>query len=158
MGNKLDKIQLTEEESKELIEALPPAYEAAPGPYNPTEVEKQLVAEEQARLNQSDPEEIACMMIKLYTPRFNALIDSLSKRGIARVTKALMEFPLGKNYSHRDKKEAEAFQIGQALNDAKMVLVVKTYHENKDKIEALAAEASANTETLFGENAQEGSN
>ena len=38
-------------------------------------IEQQMVKEEQDRLNKEpDQEELACMMLKLYTPRFNALI------------------------------------------------------------------------------------
>jgi len=107
-------------------------------------IEKQLVEQEQERLRKEpDQEELACMMLKLYTPRFNSLIDGLSNRQLRRVIKSLIEFPLGRDYQHNDKHEKEAFAIGQGLMDAKMVLVIKTYNDNKDKIVELAAEAKA---------------
>lgn len=112
--------------------------------HNPDEIEKQLVQQEQERLNKEpDQEELACMMLKLYTPRFNALIDQLSNRQLRRVIKSLVEFPLGRDYQHNDPKEKECFAIGQGLQDAKMVLVLKTYDDNKEKIVAMAEEARA---------------
>ena len=90
-------------------------------------IEQQMVKEEQDRLNKEpDQEELACMMLKLYTPRFNALIDQLSNRQLRRVIKSLVEFPLGRDYQHNDPKEKECFAIGQGLQDAKMVLILKT--------------------------------
>jgi hypothetical protein len=107
-------------------------------------IEQQMVKEEQDRLNKEpDQEELACMMLKLYTPRFNALIDQLSNRQLRRVIKSLVEFPLGRDYQHNDPKEKECFAIGQGLQDAKMVLILKTYNDNKEKIVAMAEEARA---------------
>lgn len=119
---------------------------------DPVAVEQQMVAEEQARMTaEPDQEELACMMIKLYTPRFDGIVDKLSNRQLKRVVKSLVAFPLGKEYNHKDKTEAEAFMIGQSLLDAKMVLVIKTYNDNKDIILEMAAkEALKNTVTEFG--------
>jgi len=127
------------------------------GYLDPVEVEKKLLAEEEAKFAkpQHDDAEIASMMLSLYTPRFNMLVDKLSNRELKRLIKALVEFPLGKTYKHVSKEENEAFMIGQGLMDAKMVLVVKTYSENKDKIIAMADEAMQNSTLEFGDKAEE---
>lgn len=110
-----------------------------------------LEAERKRREAEPDQEEIACMMIKLYTPRFYKLVDSLSARECRRVLKSLMTYPLGKDIKHKSGKEEEAFAVGQGLNDARMVLVIKTYNDNKETILEMAAEAAKNTEITFGD-------
>ena len=124
------------------------------GYLDPVEVEKKMVAEELARMNappERDDAEVASMMLSLYTPRFNKLVDGLSNRELKRLAKSIVAFPLGKEYKHVSKEEQEAFMIGQALTDAKMVLVMKTYSENRDEIVALAAEAAKNGVFEFGD-------
>lgn len=135
------------------LDALPVGIEQV---VDPAALEAQLVQEEQERLNKpANDEEIACMMLKLYTPKFNQLVDKLSNRELKRVIKALVEFPLGKSYKHIGKEEKEAFAIGQGLMDAKMLLMVKTYYENKDQIIEMAAEAAKSATFEFGEQATE---
>lgn len=131
------------------VEPLKPGEE---GYTDPVALETQLVAEEQARLAKpADDEEIACMMLKLYTPKFQQLVDKLSNRELKRLIKALVEFPLGKNYKQISEEEKQAFAIGQGLMDAKMVLMVKTYHDHKDEIIELAAQASKDAVLEFTE-------
>lgn len=114
-------------------------------------LEAELVEAEKKRLAaEPDQEEVACMMIKLYTPRFYKLVDSLSARECRRVLKSLMTYPLGKDIKHKSGKEEEAFAVGQGLNDARMVLVIKTYNDNKETILEMAAEAAKNTTIEYG--------
>lgn len=124
---------------------------------DPVEVEKTMIAREQAKSEEIEPVELASMMLTLYTPRFNAIVDKLSSRQLRRVTKSIVEFPVGKTYKHTDALEAEAFAIGKNLLDAKYVLVANTYNENRELILKQAAEAAANTttEVLYGEEAVE---
>jgi len=146
------QVEVTMEQA-EAAEALPKTDEAPV--HDATAIEAQMLAEEQARLNKEpDQEEIACMMLKLYTPRFNSLVDELSNRQLRRLIKSLIEFPLGKDYKHVDKTESEAFAVGQGLLDAKMILVIKTYNDNKDQIIAMAAEAAKNTTIEYGDKAE----
>lgn len=135
--------------------------------FDPKEVERQMVQEELDRRNKEpDPLEIASMMLTLYTPRFCALVDQLSSRQLKRLVKALVEYPVGREYSHRDKLEAEAAAIGHNLLDAKAALLFATYHEHRDEIIRQAEEAQATAdnveiETVFGNNEEtktEGSN
>lgn len=128
--------------------------------HDPAELEKQMVEEEKKRL-EPDQEEIACMMIKIYTPRFERLVDQMSNRQLRRVMKSLIAFPLGEAYNHKEGIEAEAFKIGVGLKDAQTVLVLKTYSDNREKIDALVQESRANTTIEFNspENkVKEGSN
>ena len=142
-----------EDQLNDSSELLPPLQPGDEGYVDPVALEAQLVQEEQERLNKpADEEEIACMMLKLYTPRFNGLVDKLSNRELKRVIKALVEFPLGKAYKHIGQEEKEAFSIGQGLMDAKMVLMVKTYYDNKDQIIEMAAEAAKTATFEFGNN------
>lgn len=121
------------------------------GYIDPDAFEKKLVEEELARLNkQPDPEEIACMMIKLYTPRVNQLVDQLSNRELKRLIKGLIAFPLGKDYHGVSKLEKEAFMVANSIMDAKMVLVTKTYQDHHEEIIQLAAEANKNATLEYG--------
>jgi deoxyribose-phosphate aldolase len=123
------------------------------------EVEARMVEEEKKRLAQEpDQEEVACMMLKLYTPRFHGLIDQLSNRQLRRVIKALIDFPLGKEYTHITALEKETVAVGQGLMDAKMVLVVKTYHDHKDEIIAGAEKATAEMVYEYGEPSESNNN
>ena len=124
---------------------------------DPADVEKRMIEREQRRSEDVDPVEIASMMLTVYTPRFCNLVDKLSSRQLRRVTKSIVEYPVGKTYKHTDKLEQECFAIGKNLLDAKYVLVANTYNENREKILEQAAQAAANitTETVFGEEGKE---
>lgn len=111
-------------------------------PPTPEQVEAAMLREEQVKAEQADPSEIASMMLTLYTPRFCSLVDQLSNRQLKRLTKSLVEYPLGKTYAHNDKVEAEAFHLGKNLLDAKMVLIYDTYSSRQEEIIAKANEAA----------------
>lgn len=121
-----------------------------PKKLDPVAVEKAMLEAEAKKAEQVDPEEIASMMLTLYTPRFCALVDKLSNRQLRRLVKSLIEYPIGKQYNHNDSTEAEAFAIGNRLADAKYVLMVNTYNENREHIMEAAEKAAANVETTFG--------
>ena len=124
---------------------------------DPIEVEKALLKREAEKAKKPlDDEEVACMMLKLYTPRFVKLVDQLKSRQLKRAMKSLVEYPLGnKDYKHTDQVEAECVAIGRNLLDAKAVLMWKTYTEHSKTIMQIAEEAVANTTLEFGENAEE---
>lgn len=126
---------------------------------DPVELEAAMVEKERKRLEaEPDPVEIASMMLTLYTPRFCAIVDRLSNRQLRRVTKSIVEFPIGKTYKHNDPLEAECFAIAKNLMDAKYVLIADTYNQNREKIFEEAAKAAAQVETAFGEETKENEN
>jgi hypothetical protein len=108
------------------------------------EVEAAMLEAERVKAAQADPVEIASMMLTLYTPRFCGIIDTLSNRQLRRVIKSLIEFPVGRDYEHRDKAEREAFAIGNRLMDAKYVLVANSYNEHREELMKAVDEAAKN--------------
>lgn len=124
---------------------------------DPAEVERIMLEREQKKSEEIEPSELASMMLTLYTPRFCYLVDKLSSRQLRRVTKSIVEYPIGNVYKHTDELEKECFAIGKNLLDAKYVLVADTYNNNREKILQQAAEAASNAsiETVYGEKAQE---
>jgi hypothetical protein len=109
-------------------------------------LEQDLVQEDKKRREDVDPVEIAAQMLTYYTPMYNKVIDKLSSRQLRRVTKSIVEFPLGKTYVHKDPLELEAFNLGKALLDAKYVMIAQTYSDNRERILNEAANAAANEE------------
>jgi hypothetical protein len=109
-------------------------------------LEADLLAEKRKQQAEMDPVEIAARMLTVYTPRFNMLVDKLSSRQLKRVTKSIVEFPLGKTYRHTDELEKEVFAIGNALLDAKYVMIAQTYSDNRERILNEAAKAASNEE------------
>lgn len=123
---------------------------------DPKQVEQVLLEREEKRFEQ-DPVSIASMMMKMYYPRFVTLVNQLSSKQKERMLKSLVGYPLEGEYKHTNKLEQEAFAIGSNLLDAKQVLIMSTYHENREKILKQAEQEMANStiETVMGEEAQE---
>jgi len=115
-------------------------------PVDGAELEAELLAEDKQRKKEVDPVEIAAQMLTYYTPRFNMLVDKLSSRQLRRVTKSIVEFPVGKTYNHTNDMEKEVFMIGKSLLDAKYVMIAQTYSDNRERILAEAAKAAGNEE------------
>lgn len=150
MGNKLDKIVVTQEQAEALDNLDKSTVEKV---HDPAEVEKQMVAEEKARLDAflQNEEEMSLMVIKLLTPKFRDAVNKLGARSAKRVLKSLVEYPLH-DYTHKEGDEQAAFTLGKSLSDAKMVLMYHTYNENKDQIVEMALQDAAKNATLeFGE-------
>ncbi len=146
MGNKLDKLIVSQEQA-EAADALDKS--TVEKVYDPAEVEKQLVAEEKARLDAflQNEEEMSLMVIKLLTPKFRAAVDKLGARASKRVLKSLIEYPLH-DYTHKEGDEQAAFTLGKSLGDAKMVLMYHTYNQNKDQIIEMALQDAAKNATV----------
>lgn len=135
-------------EDVEKLDSLPPEAKEEKA-VDPAQVEKDLVEEEQKRLNaaaERDPAEVATMLLGVYTPRFKGLVSKLSNRQLKRLVSSLVEYPL-EEYQHNDKIEKEAFYIGCGLLDAKFALIQHTYNENREKIMA-DAKAAADSATM----------
>lgn len=118
----------------------------AEAPVDGAVVEANLLEQERAKQAEMDPVEIAARMLTVYTPRFNILVDKLSSRQLKRVTKSIVEFPLGKTYKHTDALEQEVFALGKALLDAKYVMIAQTYADNRERILNEAAKAAGKEE------------
>lgn len=130
------------------------------GYVDPAELERKMVEAELKRQQESDPVEIASMLLTIYTPRFCTLADKLSNRQLRRIVKALVQHPTGKTYHPTDELEAEVMSIGRNLIDSNMVLVLDTYTNNaKDIIKKANEDAVSNApiEVHYGElNNEEG--
>ena len=69
-------------------------------------------------------------------PRFEAYVNTLSKKQLKRLINALSQFPLNeKDFNHRGS-EKEAFLIGNRLLEAKYCMVMHTYLEEMHNINA----------------------
>lgn len=100
--------------------------------YLPAEVDK-VEAEVLAR--DIPPEDTYALGFRLYTPRFEALVDKLSVRKAKRMLKFLVTHPLNtKNYKLMEPFEKELFQIADFLLQAKYGMIIHTaveFHKKK---------------------------
>lgn len=67
--------------------------------------------------------EEALVMYKSNLKKARLLVNLLPKNGLARVCKALLEFPIGENYPNLKKQEQELFALTMNVNSAKNILV-----------------------------------
>jgi hypothetical protein len=123
------------------MEELQPLKPGDEGYVDPVLLEQTLLKAEDKPSGEIDPVEMASMILTLYTPRFHQLVDGLSGRQLKRVLKSIVEYPVGQDYKHPSKEEKEVFALGTNLMDAKQVLVINTYNENREQIMAQAADA-----------------
>jgi len=104
-------------------------------------------AEETGKLAEEKPEELKAenlpqdqqmefnaKFFKMYTMYFHNLIDGLPKKAAARVIKTLMAYPLetGK-LKWKDKKEEDAFFIGNQLLEVKYLMYKYIINEQMAK-------------------------
>jgi len=95
--------------------------------FNPEEVEKESLA--QAEQAVQDPIAMAATMYGLYMPKFKQGIKQLSSRARARVLMALIEYPLeDRKYVHSTSFEKQMMAIGNAVLEAKFLMILSTYH------------------------------
>lgn len=105
----------------------------------PSGVEVEKVMLEKEKQENIDPTELASTMFALYFPKYLNSIERLSSNSLRRLAKALVGFPLEEfNVNSSNKLEAEAFAIGRALLDAKMMMVFQTYSSNLDTLQEAA--------------------
>ena len=103
----------------------------------PQELEKELINKELSPSGQAeeDPAAIAAGMFGIYLPRFLSLVWKLSSKGRARVLCALIESPLNeKPYNFYTKEEKECFAVGEALLQAKFMLVQASFMEHSEEL------------------------
>lgn len=101
------------------------------------EIEKAMLdKEKQANV---DPTELASTMFAMYFPKYLQNIERLSSNSLRRLAKALVGFPLEEfTVNSTNKLESEAFAMGRALLDAKMMMVFQTYSQNLDVLHEAA--------------------
>lgn len=115
---------------------------------SPQELEQELLQKELQPSGQAeeDPAAIAAGLFGIYLPRFLALVWKLSSKGRARVLCALIESPLNDApYNFSSKEEKECFLVGEALLQAKFMLVQASFMENSSAL-AEATSASSDAE------------
>lgn len=116
------------------------------------EVEKAMLANESN--STTNPEELASTMFAMYFPRYVANVDQLSSNSLRRLVKALVGYPLEDfTVKSSNKLESEAFAIGRALLDAKMMMIFQTYSNN---LETLQEAANSSEDTIKETNNEEG--
>lgn len=96
----------------------------------------------------TNPEMVATAAFGTYLPRFKLLMKGLSGKAKDRVINAIIEVPLNeRDFRPQNAQEKETFLIGQALLNAKRIIIDTTLmkHE-KEVLEMEKARAEANSE------------
>ena len=107
----------------------------------PKEIEQSLLEEKLSEQKSEDPAAIAAGLFGIYLPRFQALVWKLSSKARARVLTALIESPLQEGeFTFSSKEEKECFLVGEALLQAKFMLVQATFMENNEALKDALAE------------------
>lgn len=97
--------------------------------FDPHEAEQEALA--QAEQAPTDPFAAAATMYGLYMPKFLQGVKRLSSRGRTRVLKALVEYPLQeKDYIHSSQLEKEMMAVGNAVLEAKFLMILSTYNND----------------------------
>lgn len=98
-----------------------------------TETQLQEVAEEAAPT--VDPLDQAAHMFMTSVPRIKALSANMKRNSLARVFKAIVEFPLAENYpKFKDKTESELFVLTLSAISAKNVMTNSFTGKQKEEI------------------------
>lgn len=87
------------------------------------------------------PEDLAAFNFKELLPKFYDKVEELSNRQLKRVVTALLEYPLertGFRFSY--VKEAEAFDLGMRIMDAKFIIMKTVMELTLDQQKELKAE------------------
>ena len=104
--------------------------------FDAKEIEQESLA--QAEEATQDPIAMAASMYGLYMPKFKQGIKQLSSRARARVLMALIEYPLEeKKYVHSTQFEKEMMAIGNAVLEAKFLMILSTYNTSPELESAL---------------------
>lgn len=81
----------------------------------------------QELLAQKDPIEVAATQYSLYLPRFDMLLNQMSKGDVKRVLRALIYTPLEDAPELITQASKECFAIAMALQDAKYMMIIEAY-------------------------------
>ena len=112
-------------------------------------IEEELLAKAEA--NAEDPMQQASAMFGLYMPKFKQGVDKLSSRAKSRVLKALIEYPLNeKAYQHSSHHEKEMVAIGDAVLQAKFLMVLTTMHSSPELDKAMDPNIDLTDEEVAG--------
>jgi len=129
-------------EAKEVFDTVQDELKQIEKEMTPQDIEKIMV--DRAREEQVDPVQTASMLMGLYTPKYEQGVEMLSSRGKTRLLKALIEYPFDiRKYQHTSELEKTLVQLGNAILEAKAILVMSSYNEG---LEQLVKAADNNTE------------
>lgn len=121
------------EEIKELDEDLKALSEASD---NADALQEAMI--EKAEENSEDTLGMAANVHYTLQPRYFSMLNTLSRKQLLRLNKALATYPLNENEFNHQGVEKEAFLIGNRMLEAKYTLIFHTYFEeffnNQEKV------------------------
>lgn len=78
------------------------------------------------------PEDVAATLCHLYMPKFQILVNKLSKKALQRLIYNLIQFPLeNENYKPKTEEEKNAFLIGDRLLTSKYMMLIFSFSQNE---------------------------
>jgi hypothetical protein len=93
------------------------------------------------------PFEAAATLFGMYAPKFEQQLKELSTGELRRLLNALVQYPLNeKEFVDDSQRLRTAFALGQALLEAKWVMVMQSVMEHEQKLRE-AEETATETET-----------
>lgn len=102
------------------------------------------MSDEQTQENKPAPEDLATHDFQTLLPRFYDKVEELSNRQLKRVVTALIEYPLERtDFRFSYVKEAEAFDLGMRIMDAKFIIMKTVMELTLDQQKELKAELDA---------------
>lgn len=101
----------------------------------------------EARSETMTPLEACTMMLKMYTPRYNQLVDKLTVFQAREMLKALPVFPLeAEKYNPKNEIARKAFSIGLQLVEARFTLTLEALSNNLKSVPKVEETVVENTE------------
>lgn len=94
------------------------------------------------------PFEAAATMFGLYAPKFEAHVKTMSTGELRRLVNALVQYPINdKEFVNESQKLRTAFSLGQALLEAKWVMLMQSMMEvEQSKLQESSEESVIETE------------
>jgi len=119
--------------SENEIEDTEAGLEQAPLEIDPRQIEKDMLEAAEARAQ--DPSEMAAMMFQMYVPHFKAGLAKLSTRGLRRVLKNAVLYPLEQDDIQTSSEfEKQMVQLVSSLLEAKFIMILDTYKNNAQQL------------------------
>src|SRR5690554_1017013 len=101
--------------------------------FDPKEVEQQMIEAAEARAQ--DPLEMAATVFRMYMPYFDQALPKLSTRGLRRVIKYLVKYPLEQDdIGAASQFEKDFMNLANSLAEAKYVMIMETYRQNAEEL------------------------
>lgn len=80
-------------------------------------------------------EDSAAKIFEILLPQFESQVEQLSKKGLARVLKALVKVPLVEFNFHLDNTEKNVYALVDRLLQCKFIIVAKVLEQEMDNLE-----------------------